>query len=383
MFTTGTKFLLGSTVVAIIAAIAYGLTQDGVMGTVGLVSAATALALLTGVNLYTRDANVMVTPGLVAENSAAAQLAPQFSMWPLAFAVGGVIVTVGLVTYPAVFILGIVVLFAAGAEWLARAWAERASADSVHNAEVRSRMANPFEFPLAGAIAIGVIVYSFSRIMLWLSKTNTVLAFGILAFVVLSLAFLFAFRPSIKSRAMVSVITIGAIALVAGGVAAGIDGQRVIEPHETTAGAAAEGICEDPGATEADEDASQSVAASASVAAEITLDEAGNLTYDVNGPIPEGQEAVISLPRSNPNNIIFVNNSNDDRRLSADLGTMVVTGASGKDEEVPNQQCTTLVEPDGKQLITLYVAQPSAVFPDGFGFFVPGVDSATLELVVS
>ncbi len=29
MFTTGNKFLIGSTVVAIIAAIAYGTTQDG------------------------------------------------------------------------------------------------------------------------------------------------------------------------------------------------------------------------------------------------------------------------------------------------------------------------------------------------------------------
>ena len=105
---------------------------------------------------------------------------------------------------------------------MAQAWAERASADSVHNADVRSRMANPFEFPIAGAVAIGIIVYSFSRIMLWLSKTNTVLAFGILAAIFLAFAFLFAYRPSIKHRAMISIVAIGAVGLVAGGAAAGI-----------------------------------------------------------------------------------------------------------------------------------------------------------------
>ncbi len=69
MFTTGTKFLIGSTVIASIAALAYGLTQDGIMGTVGLVSAALALAFLSGVNIYTRDSNVLVTPDLVPEGT--------------------------------------------------------------------------------------------------------------------------------------------------------------------------------------------------------------------------------------------------------------------------------------------------------------------------
>ena len=45
MFTTGTKFLIGSTVVASIAALAYGITQDGIMGTIGLISAALALGV--------------------------------------------------------------------------------------------------------------------------------------------------------------------------------------------------------------------------------------------------------------------------------------------------------------------------------------------------
>jgi hypothetical protein len=382
MFTTGNKFLIGSTVLAIVAAIAYGVTQDGVMGTVGLASAAVALGLLAGVNIFTRDSNVMVTPDLSVESTAAAQLAPQGSIWPMVFAVGAVTLVVGLVSYQAIFIVGAVVLLASGAEWMAQAWAERASADNAHNAEVRSRMANPFEFPLAGAIAIGIIVYSFSRIMLWLSKTNTVLAFGVLATVVMTMAFLFAYRPTIKSRAMVSVFVIGALGLVAGGAAAGLDGERDIEAHETTENEAVEGICENPDATEADDKASQSVAATANVAAKITLSEQGALSLDLNGPLPEGGQNRLTLPRSNPNNIVFINESADERRLSVDLATQVITGADGEDETVPNQVCTTLVEPGGEQLITLKIAEPSSVFPDGYRFFVPGVESAGLELDV-
>ena len=382
MFTTGNKFLIGSTVVAIVAAIAYGTTQNWLTGTVGLFAAGIALGVLAGFNIYTRDANVAVTPDLVAERTAAAQLAPGYSLWPLLMAFGGVTVVVGLVTYQAIFIIGTILLLAAGGEWMAQAWAERASADSVHNANVRSRMANPFEFPIAGVVAIGIIVYSFSRIMLWLSKTNTVFAFAVLAGILLAFAFLFAYRPSIKSRAMISIVAIGAVGLVAGGAAAGIDGERETLPHETTAELAPEGVCEDPGHTEADEKASQNVAATASVAVRITLADDGTLSYDVNGPIPEGEEDTVNLPRSSPNNVLFINDSDEDRRLSADIGTILVAGEDGDEVEEPAQECTTLVEPGGEQLITLNIAQPSFAFPDGFRFFVPGVETAVLGLVV-
>jgi hypothetical protein len=177
-------------------------------------------------------------------------------------------------------------------------------------------------------------------------------------------------------------VAIGAVGLVAGGAAAGIDGERETLPHETTAELAHEGLCEDPGHTEADEKASQNVAATASVAARITLADDGTLSYDVNGPIPEGDEGTITLPRSSPNNVLFINSSDEDRRLSADMGTILVAGEDGAEVEEPAQECTTLVEPGGEQLITLNIAQPSFAFPDGFRFFVPGVDTAELVLVV-
>jgi hypothetical protein len=383
MFTTGSKFLIGSAVLAAISAIAYGVAQDGVMGTIGLASAAIALAFLAGINIYTRDANIWADEIESVETAPAAARPPADSIWPMAFALGAVVLTLGLVTYQAVFVVGVVLLLAAGAEWTAEAWAERASADASYNAEVRSRIANPLEFPLGAAIGIGIIVYAFSRIMLWLSKTNTVIAFAVMGAIILAVAFFLASRPGRTSRAVFGVIAVGVLALVAGGAAAGLDGERDIHEYPTTTGLSeqGEGICSSTEVFEADEKASQSVGATAAVAARITLGEDGELTFSVNGPIEEGATA-LSLPRSNPNNVLFVNRSGEERRLSLDLGTRTITNDDGEDEEIPHLVCTTLVEPDGQQNKTITIGAPSVVAPDGYFFFVPGVESARLELIV-
>jgi hypothetical protein len=377
MLTTGSKFLIGSAVLATVSAIAYGVAQDGVMGTVGLASAAVALAFLAGINIYTRDSNIWDDEIESVDTAPAAARPPANSIWPMAFALGAVVLTVGLVTYQAVFIVGVVLLLAAGAEWTAEAWAERASADAAHNAEVRSRIANPLEFPLAAAIGIGIIVYAFSRIMLWLSKTNTVVFFAVMGAIILTVAFFLAYRPGLKSRAAFGAIAVGVLALLAGGAAAGLDGERDIHEHETTEGLTKEGsdICLSTEEFEADEKASQSVAARAAVAATITLTEDGQLTYEVNGP---AGSPVLTLPRSNPNNVLFVNKSDEDRRLSLDLDVLV----NDEGEEVPYVVCTTLVVPDGEQNKTITIGAPSILAPDGYYFFVPGVESARLELVV-
>jgi hypothetical protein len=170
--------------------------------------------------------------------------------------------------------------------------------------------------------------------------------------------------------------------VIAGGAASGLGGERDIHEHETAAGLNEEGvdICTSPEEFEADEKASQSIAAAAAVAATVTLDEAGELSYELNGPSAEGADG-ITLPRSNPNNIVFRNESAEERRLSVSLGTRE-SEEEGAEEEVPNYACTALVEDGGAQNITLIVAVPSAAFEDGYSFFVPGVESARLNLFV-
>jgi hypothetical protein len=414
MFTTGSKFLIGATTVAAIGAVIYGIGQGGVMGTIGLTSAALGLMGLTTLNMIVRDSNVFADDEAPVESTAAAQYAPSASVWPFGFAFGAVIVAVGLVTYASIVLIGLVVLLAAGAEWTVQAWSERASADSEHNAAVRSRVSNPLEYPIGGAVAIGIIVYGFSRVMLWLSKTNTVVAFAVLAMVVVAIAFALSFRRKIKTGAIGGMIALGAVAVVTAGAFAGIDGERDIPVFETTAiwqeegilhaeeyaeGAEAgkhpaELICESPEEfPEADEDPSQTVSAK-SGSFQVFLRENGTLEYDVPGNLPEGSDA-ITLPRSNPANMIFRNESNEHARLTLDLGTEIFEVHQGEETvevEARHQACTTLIEPGAAQIFTLEIDQPSFVFDgvenpngdggDGFFFFVPGVETATLQVIV-
>lgn len=417
MITTGSKLLIGSAVFATIAAIVYGVASDGVMGTVGLVSAALCLTVLATLNAFLRDSNVHVDDEVVesnVESVGAARPAAGASVWPLGFAFAAVIVVVGLVTFQTFVVIGLVAVLVVGAEWAVQGWSEGASGDATVNAGIRSRLSNPLEYPVGGAVAIGIIIFAFSRVMLWLSKTNTVVAFAVLAAVVLAIGFFFAFRPSLKSGAIGGTVAVGAIAVVAAGSAAGLDGQRTIPEFETTsiwmeeaiehpdeyAEGAEEGehpaefICESPEEfPEADEGASGTVASKSGTYTVVLRDD-GRLAFDVPGALETGAVGM-QIPRSNPTNVIFRNESDEERRLSVDLGTSDREDEeTGEVEQVPNQLCTTLIEEGGAQLLTLNVGAPSIAFEgienangrdggDGYWLFVPGVDTAKLPLIVS
>ena len=393
MFTTGSKLLIGSSVFAMVAAIVYGVTQNEALGIVGIVSAACALAFLAGVNVWAVDSNLSAVDATAVATSEASDAPPGASIWPMVFAVGAAAVLLGLVTQQSIFTIGLVILLAAGAQWAVQAWAESASTDSTTNAAVRGRLANPLEYPLLGAVAVGSIAYALSRIMLWLSKTNTIIAFVTLATVLACIGFIFAARPSVKRGAIGGVLTLGAVAVVAGGVAAGVDGERDIHVHETISADAAL-FCNSPEEFEIDEGASQTVSTKSGTYT-ISLTAAGNLEFDVPGPVNAGAEA-ISLPRSNPNNIVFRNDSGEARRLTLDLGPAAVEEGAAADEEGHsadeehgdksdrNLTCTSLVEDGGAQLITVKFDEPSFAYADdaeAFRFYVPGTD-AEIDVVV-
>jgi hypothetical protein len=221
--------------------------------------------------------------------------------------------------------------------------------------------------------------------MLWLSATNTVIVFTILASLIAVAAFLFAYKPSVKPGVIGGVMGIAAVAIVTGGVAAGVDGEREIHPHETTADLAAEDHCASGEEfEEVDENVSQTVSIKSSVAAEITLTRSGELVFEVPGPVEAGADG-LSLPRSNINNIIFRNESAEPRRLTVDLG-VGGEGNEDRDGEAPerNQVCTTAIEQGGAQLLTFIVGAPSLAFEnddEAYRFFVPDTGEE-IKLVV-
>lgn len=377
MFTTGSKLLLGSAFLAAVFAALYGVFQGGALGTIGLIGAAAGLALLAGINVFVRDSNVSAMDHDAFATAAAAQAPARNSLWPLLIALGGVTVTLGLVTYKAIFMLGVIALIAGALEWLVQAWSERASADPRYNSDVRNLLVDPLELPVASAVLAGIIVYAFSRVMLGLpSKSSTVIGFSVGAALVLALGTLVGVKRNVPRGTITGVFAVAGVALVAGGAFAGLNGQREIEHHETTGDLAEHDHCTDE-ETHADTKASQTVAAKSNVAAEITFD-GSQLIADVPGF--DGDFAALTLPRSNPSNVFFRNTSGKPARLILDAYPDPDASVAS-----PERYCTALVEDGGVQALTLRLGRSTqAVVADGhpgYAFVVPGSD-ATLELIV-
>ncbi|MFW2333839.1 hypothetical protein [Ilumatobacter sp.] len=374
MFTTGSKLLIGSAAVAAIAAVAYGVLQGGALGTIGLISAAVALSFLAGLNAFIRDSNVSAMDHDAFATSAAAQATARPSLWPLLVAVGATSLTLGLVTTTAYFVVGLVLMLAGGVEWLIQDWSERASADPAYNDEVREVMADPLELPVAAAIVAGIVVYAFSRIMLGLpSKSATVAAFAVVAAVILAVAAFIGMKRSTSGTSLAGAFSLAAIVLIGAGTFAGLNGEREIEEHHSTAYIAEENECGTE-ETEADENASQTVAAKSNVAAEVTYDGSA-LTADVPGY--DGEFDALTLPRSNPSNVIFVNESGEAARLVIEMHPDEVDG-----EPVgPERLCTALVEEGGSHFLTIEFDRPSIAVDEGYEFTVAGSDTS-LEVVV-
>jgi hypothetical protein len=384
MIPTGSRLLIGAAVLATVAAVLYGITQEGSLGTIGLSVAALALALVAGVNLYTRDADVSAMDTDAIPDSAAARPAPRPSLCPLGAATGATLVVVGLITFPVIFIFGIIALLATTVEWMVQAWSERASADTSYNAALRGRLTHPLEFPILGALAVGTVIYSFSRIMLFLSKTGGPAVFVVIAALILLGAFLFAYRPTVRGGAIAAVMAIAALGLVTGGVVAALEGERETHAHETTGDLAADGECDVTEETEADDNASQNVAAKANVTAELFLGDDGTLVARNEGL--NGDQNMVIVTRNTPTNVLFHNESDEERRLVLDLGTRAevdeATGDTVPDTEVPHQVCTTLVEDGGTQFLSFSISLPSELAETPYRFVVPGVEGAELEVVV-
>lgn len=378
MITTGSKLLVGAVVSAAVSAVLFGLIDSDRAGTFGLIFAAIALALAAGVNLFTRDSNLSSMDPDNLVHAPAAQPPLPSSVWPLVAAFGAGLLLIGLVTMPIAFYLGLIVLAAAGAEWAIEAWSDGASSSRSFNSTLQSRMTHPLEFPILAAIAVGVVVYAFSRIMLVLSTVGSPIVFGALATLILLAGFVFANLRHARPAAIGGVIALAATGLVAGGVAGALSGEREFHAHETWAGFAEQGQCLQPEEVAADEHASQTVANKSNLMADVTLTKGGELEARTIGQ--SGVQNPVTFMKSNPSNVLFHNDSDAPRRLMLDLGTR--PGASADAPGVAFQYCTAMVEPGGSQLMTFVI--PASNVPTGtsYAFVVPGLDGPRVEVVV-
>lgn len=253
MFTTGAKWFFGVTGFALLAALVYGIGSDGgllgvftlglkgaageVAGLTVLVSLAAASTLIGGAVLAFRDADADVIKAALGTDVVPAASPPGPSYWPVIAAFGTSLVVLGLVVGAGLAAVGLFVVGAALIEWMVQAWADRATGDPEANRQIRNRIMYPLEVPLAGAVAIGSVIFLLSRVLLALPKAGSNVVAVAVALAVLAVGFAVAARPKITRGLITAVLVAGALAVLAAGVVAAAQGEREFEPHADEEGA--------------------------------------------------------------------------------------------------------------------------------------------------
>jgi hypothetical protein len=247
MTTTASKLYLGASVAALLSAFAYGwgtgggltgVMLFGLLGGVGeligytiLVSTAGVLLFLGSATSVLRDADPEQQAAVARLEVAPAVTAPSPSYWPAVGALTVVVAIVGLIASPVVFVIGCLGTLVVTLEWMVTAWSERATGDPEVNRQIRNRLLYPIEIPVAGALGILILVVSLSRVFLALGKISTAVVAIVIGSVILGLAFLIAYRPNLPKDAIAALLVVGALAVLAAGIAAAANGPREFEHH--------------------------------------------------------------------------------------------------------------------------------------------------------
>jgi hypothetical protein len=366
MIRTGSKFFIGLAALNAATLIAYLLFVERLaLGGVALSIVFAAVCGLSTVVLIVRDGDDEAQPVDAALVGA--------SMWPLVTVLGVVLLAVGLVTTSAVFVIGIVVVLAALAEWAVQAWSESASDDPAHNAATRKRIANPIEFPVLATLGVGVVIFSFSRIMLAVSKSTGAVLFIVFGTIVLVGGSLFALRPGLKRSIVAGLCTLATLGIVAGGVASAGIGLRADLVEAATEGHYTHRECGPERSKYFDKLEMRTLSLRSNVIATVELRD-GKLTaraYGIQSPTQS-----ITIPRSNPVNVIFRNFDAGEYRLVASPGKAVPDAT-----EKPEELCTQLIPEGAEQSLTLTYAKPS-IDRGPYSLFVAGLSGQSIEVVV-
>ncbi|MEY3801863.1 MAG: hypothetical protein RLZZ51_145 [Actinomycetota bacterium] len=360
---------MGMTVLSVAALIMTLFVFDQVaLAGVALSMLIVAVALLAGIAVVTRDG---YRQSGVTEQST--DLVSQ-SIWPLVTGIGVVFLALGLVISSLVFFVGIVILLAALAEWMVQSWSERASKDANYNASARKRLLNPIEFPVLAALGLGIVIFSFSRIMLTVDKSVGAVLFIVAGALVLIAGTLFAIKPNMRRSLGAAVCVLGALGIVAGGVVSAVSGER-----EDLELAAAEGHfthkeCGPEESEYFDKLKEETLSLRSSVSATIIYQD-GELIANLQG-LDKPQKS-ITVSRSSATNIIFRNATEGEFRLVVDLGKP----KTENDDSQHDVDCTQLVETGGEQSLTLNIAKSSSA-ENHYKLFIAGAEDKQIEVVV-
>jgi hypothetical protein len=227
MTTAAAKFWFAVAALALVGFVAYEFASSGEwFGSFVLITIVVVAGMLGVLATVIRDGDVATT--------APADIAVRSSLpagWPALAAVGAGVAMVGLAGRNALLYVGLGILGFVLVEWMVQAWAERATGDHDYNHALRHRVMSPVEIPLLALLVIGVFLISASRVLLALPEQGATVFAIVVAVVILAVASLFAARPRLGSSVLAGAVALGAVALIAAGIAGGVAGERKVEKH--------------------------------------------------------------------------------------------------------------------------------------------------------
>ncbi len=249
MIKTGSKFLFGLAAFAFVAAVVWAastadhevgmdaLTGPLTMGYKGYVGEHVGYTVLVGVFAVSLFLGIFLSALRDSDPDAAAQVvgldavpeveAPAtVNYWPVVAAFSLAAVALGLAIGPTIFVIGMIGLAISTVEWAVRAWSDRATGDPEVNRTIRNRFMYPVEVPGLAVLAIGGLVLAVSRILLALPKGGSYAVFTLVPIAVLAIGALIVLRPNVSSNLVAVILLVGAVAILGGGIAAAIAGER-------------------------------------------------------------------------------------------------------------------------------------------------------------
>lgn len=201
-----------------------------------LVSLMVVAGGLAGIHIAFRDADPQAEAEVAHTDSVPLTRAPAGTNFlPIlgAFAMG--ILVIGQITNKVFTWAGLALLFSVIVVWMLRTWAERATGDAQVNREIYQRFIEPLRVPVLSIVCIAVVVVGLSRVLLAVSEIGAVVLFGVVGSAVLLIVSFVAARPAITKNAITIFLFVGAIAVIAAGIAAAVVGERDFE-HEKQEG---------------------------------------------------------------------------------------------------------------------------------------------------
>ncbi len=255
-FTPAFRFLAGLAVFALAAAFVVGVSSavqspiDRVLGPltlgwkggignhlgyiffVGLFGLSAGLA---GILVAFRDADPEAEAQVVHTDTVPVTRPPVgANFMPALSAFGFVVMLIGLATRTPVYAtVGLILLVVAGFVWTLRTWAERATGDDTANTELYHRFIDPLRTPVLALLSVAVVAIGLSRVLLAVSKSNSVIIFGVVAALFFIVATVLAIRPSSARSVTTVLVVLGAIAVIVAGVLGAVHGERQFEEHKT------------------------------------------------------------------------------------------------------------------------------------------------------